>query len=494
MTKNRRNATVLVYNLILVWAISVSLVGALTHSTNPKLIFASMSESIIANQWSSTNSMAKLQESRSRNCLRRKSTKLLSMSSQTKTHPNNQDFFLSTITKQLLGRTINTAIRKFLPSWIRVYYKRATRARNKSTKPHPERGFSRVGSFRDLAHSRRGIKFVGLYVLGYLTLSVGAFSFLLEPTWTIIDSLYFAVGTFTTVGYGDLSPTTISGKLFTIFFSLYGISILGIALGIIGTNVAEAQEEAMKGVRNRSSRRLMKIFDTIKNDNESDQISDGITANSTSAYSASTSYLESLSKNDDDKLSTMNQDEKSIINQIGSIFVSQLPVLCLILSLAIFFGKKFEGWCTATSIYYCWTTLATVGYGDYSPQSQPMRLFAVFFIPFSVAIAGEMIGRIATIFANREEARAEQRFLARELTMQDLIVMDTDNSGEVSFNEFLTFMLVTMQKVEQDTVDELKVVFTGLNLDGSGTIKKDDLILAVKKRKEQKLGNRTARK
>eukprot|EP00592_Proboscia_alata_P027486 CAMPEP_0194451036 /NCGR_PEP_ID=MMETSP0176-20130528/131073_1 /TAXON_ID=216777 /ORGANISM="Proboscia alata, Strain PI-D3" /LENGTH=250 /DNA_ID=CAMNT_0039278423 /DNA_START=711 /DNA_END=1463 /DNA_ORIENTATION=- len=250
----------------------------------------------------------------------------------------------------------------------------------------------------------------------------------------------------------------------------------------------------MKGVRNRSSRRLMKIFDTIKNDNESDQISDGITANSTSAYSASTSYLESLSKNDDGKLLTMNQDEKSIINQIGSIFVSQLPVLCLILSLAIFFGKKFEGWCTATSIYYCWTTLATVGYGDYSPQSQPMRLFAVFFIPFSVAIAGEMIGRIATIFANREEARAEQRFLARELTMQDLIVMDTDNSGEVSFNEFLTFMLVTMQKVEQDTVDELKVVFTGLNLDGSGTIKKDDLILAVKKRKEQKLGNRTARK
>jgi len=317
---------------------------------------------------------------------------------------------------------------------------------------------------------------------------------LLEPTWTIIDSLYFAVGTFTTVGYGDLSPTTISGKLFTIFFSLYGISILGIALGIIGTNVAEAQEEAMKGVRNRSSRRLMKIFDTIKNDNESDQISDGITANSTSASSVSNSYLESLSKNDDDKLSTMNQDEKSIINQIGSIFVSQLPVLCLILSLAIFFGKKFEGWCTATSIYYCWTTLATVGYGDYSPQSQPMRLFAVFFIPFSVAIAGEMIGRIATIFANREEARAEQRFLARELTMQDLIVMDTDNSGEVSFNEFLTFMLVTMQKVEQDTVDELKVVFTGLNLDGSGTIKKDDLILAVKKRKEQKLGNRAARK
>jgi len=44
--------------------------------------------------------------------------------------------------------------------------------------------------------------------------------------WTWIDSLYFSVITLTTVGYGDFSPATDAGKLFTIFYILVGIGVI----------------------------------------------------------------------------------------------------------------------------------------------------------------------------------------------------------------------------------------------------------------------------
>jgi voltage-gated potassium channel len=40
-----------------------------------------------------------------------------------------------------------------------------------------------------------------------------------------IDSLYFCVITLTTVGYGDISPATNAGKVFTIAYVVVGIGV-----------------------------------------------------------------------------------------------------------------------------------------------------------------------------------------------------------------------------------------------------------------------------
>lgn len=48
--------------------------------------------------------------------------------------------------------------------------------------------------------------------------------------WSWLDSFYFSIITLTTIGYGDFSPQTILGKLFTILYILIGI---GIILGFI---------------------------------------------------------------------------------------------------------------------------------------------------------------------------------------------------------------------------------------------------------------------
>jgi len=43
--------------------------------------------------------------------------------------------------------------------------------------------------------------------------------------WTIVEALYFSVVTLTTVGYGDLHPTTPGTEIFTIFYILTGIGV-----------------------------------------------------------------------------------------------------------------------------------------------------------------------------------------------------------------------------------------------------------------------------
>ncbi len=41
-----------------------------------------------------------------------------------------------------------------------------------------------------------------------------------------IDSMYFSVVSLTTVGYGDIVPTTSTGKLFVIFYLIVGVGII----------------------------------------------------------------------------------------------------------------------------------------------------------------------------------------------------------------------------------------------------------------------------
>ena len=50
--------------------------------------------------------------------------------------------------------------------------------------------------------------------------------------------------------------------------------------------------------------------------------------------------------------------------------------------------------------------------------------------------------------------------------------------------EFLTFMLGAMQKVEPEMMMDLKGLFERLDLNGSGTIQKEDLVLMAQKKRD----------
>lgn len=54
---------------------------------------------------------------------------------------------------------------------------------------------------------------------------------------SIVDALYFTVVCFSTVGYGDLCPSTRASKLFTVLFGMGGIAFLGAAVAAVGKEV-----------------------------------------------------------------------------------------------------------------------------------------------------------------------------------------------------------------------------------------------------------------
>lgn len=57
-------------------------------------------------------------------------------------------------------------------------------------------------------------------------LAIGTFFYSSIEGWRLLDALYFSSVTLTTIGYGDLTPLTDAGKIFTIGYIFVGIGVM----------------------------------------------------------------------------------------------------------------------------------------------------------------------------------------------------------------------------------------------------------------------------
>ena len=86
----------------------------------------------------------------------------------------------------------------------------------------------------------KGLKdpeFRALLILVVFTLLVGMLFYARVEGWSWLDAFYFCFMTLTTIGYGDMVPSTPVSKIFTIIYVAVGIGIL---LGFINRVASHA--------------------------------------------------------------------------------------------------------------------------------------------------------------------------------------------------------------------------------------------------------------
>jgi hypothetical protein len=247
-------------------------------------------------------------------------------------------------------------------------------------------------------------------------------------------------------GYGDLSPQTDGGRLFLVAFALYGIFILGFLAGMVGEKLVEMHTLSVQIIEESSRNEVRRMFGVAEK----------------------------------------QVPEKQLPPKMGSawsivwrVFQLEFPLIVVILVIGAMYGCLIEGWTLIESIYYAVVTCSTVGYGDFSPQEPLARLCSVFALPMAVAVFCEVLGRIAGSYLDYKMEMQEEAFLNRQLTKADLDNMDVNKDGEVCWGEFLSFMLVAMQKVDENDVAQLREVFDRLDVTKTGFLDKNDLRIIV---------------
>ena len=61
--------------------------------------------------------------------------------------------------------------------------------------------------------------------------------------WFGLDSIYFSVVTISTVGFGDFSPETAAGKIFTMVYIIVGLGVFVTAATTVADTILSQDDE-----------------------------------------------------------------------------------------------------------------------------------------------------------------------------------------------------------------------------------------------------------
>jgi len=67
-----------------------------------------------------------------------------------------------------------------------------------------------------------------------------------EQFKSIFHSFWWAVATLTTVGYGDVYPVTVGGRIFTFLILMIGLGIVAVPAGLLASALSKARSEEQK--------------------------------------------------------------------------------------------------------------------------------------------------------------------------------------------------------------------------------------------------------
>jgi hypothetical protein len=153
-----------------------------------------------------------------------------------------------------------------------------------------------------------------------------------------------------------------------------------------------------------------KLFNDVEQGRNSEQ-----TNSSTSRLLNEDGQLPSTTKSKIKLLSLNDLNEQFMKINIRLVLVT----IVVYVIVGVFVYHHLLHWNGLDSLYFLVTTVLSIGYGDFKPQTRNQRLFTAFYIILGIAICSTAVGTLSTILQTHHERTAKLRNIRATLLMQD---------------------------------------------------------------------------
>jgi len=309
-----------------------------------------------------------------------------------------------------------------------------------------------------------------LAVIAVLYLTLGTLCGLFSG-WSAIDSLYFTVTTFSTVGYGDILPSSKRwfNRVGSAIFVLLSVFVIGTTFGLLLDSVLEEQNAAVEAATVEAERK------------QADSSSSG-SDRPTKDPSTGT-----LLRRSEETLGRAQLIYRESRNRLSDNLRWNGMMLAGIILLGPLVGL-LEGWDWAKSFYWSCVTISTVGYGDVTPQTPAGRLLATALMLYGVFVVAHCIAAMLSYRHQIREVRLREKVLLQfgaEFTVEKYHTLahggEVHDLGLCSFeknitrSEFCLYMLVKMNRVSKEELQSCQDAFDSLDSGGDGYLDLKDV-------------------
>lgn len=239
-----------------------------------------------------------------------------------------------------------------------------------------------------LTPSQRTLMLQTISFMVYLLL--GALVFSKVEGWNYLDAVYWADFTLLTVGVGgEFVPKTHVGRSLFFFYAIGGVVMLGLVVGSVRSLVLDRGKEKMSARFMEVKRR--EVLASIDNENRTIQLSPWKKIK----YSEN-GLNEAQRRKQEFRIMRRIQKKAERRRRYTALAMSSAAAFLLWFLGALVFkhSEKPQGWSYFLSLYFAYTSLLTIGYGDISPTSNSGKSFFVFWslvaVPTLTIFIGDM--------------------------------------------------------------------------------------------------------
>ncbi|KRY34355.1 TWiK family of potassium channels protein 7 [Trichinella spiralis] len=219
--------------------------------------------------------------------------------------------------------------------------------------------------------------------------SSGDTSEISNSVWTIQSSVFFAITTMVTIGYGNVVPMTAEGRLLCIIFALFGCPLAIITIG----NLGKFLSETVVFLYNKIQRGKMLLMKNI---------------------AIRFPLLKGLNNYDNFETTSLTYEDIVVDDTgISAFFVLSIFVFYNAAGALLF--TSMERWSFMDSLYFCFISISTVGFGDFVPKNDPWYIILYCYTALGIAITTMCIDLVGTRYITKIH------YFGRRLKGADLI-------------------------------------------------------------------------